>query len=333
MIVFAFTDHASERRGIAHTKIPEFVGKCDGAAIEAKGAFRSDTAAARRRARSRWRTTCWRACGGASSSSCKSFRGSSPNRLRARAHVEAVLAEEAEFLRSNQNRAVNGRRKSHVERVRRGGCGPGFGLANRTPGNQHRVCPALGCGRLELTLRRTWRSVERNSTIELPSSHGPDWSRGERQPSRHDNQVHHETVQQLRTVTPRPHAQHESRGGGIAHDHVGREPLPEGAGGRPGCRLFDRSSRKFALSKAGREFLPEAEQILEQMKAMRGKIRAWADWRQGAITHRGERHGVSVLLPPTLRSFAVFLLHHQDRAMPVAGHSPCWRTNNSTSPC
>lgn len=70
-----------------------------------------------------------------------------------------------------------------------------------------------------------------------------------------------------------------------------------------GCRLFDRSSRKFALSKAGLEFLTEAEQILEQMKAMRGKIRAWADWRQGQLRIAANGMACQFLLPPTLREF------------------------------
>lgn len=70
-----------------------------------------------------------------------------------------------------------------------------------------------------------------------------------------------------------------------------------------GCRLFDRSSRKFALSQAGREFLTEAEQILDQMKAVRVKIRTWNDWRQGQLLIGANGTACQFLLPPVLREF------------------------------
>src|ERR1019366_983266 len=70
-----------------------------------------------------------------------------------------------------------------------------------------------------------------------------------------------------------------------------------------GCRLFDRSSRKFELSQVGKEFLAEAEQILDQMKAVRGKIRTWNDWRQGQLLIGANSTAFQFLLPPTLREF------------------------------
>jgi DNA-binding transcriptional LysR family regulator len=70
-----------------------------------------------------------------------------------------------------------------------------------------------------------------------------------------------------------------------------------------GCRLFDRSSRKFSISQAGREFLTEAEQILEQMKRVRGKIKAWNDWRQGQLIIGANGTACQFLLPPALREF------------------------------
>ena len=70
-----------------------------------------------------------------------------------------------------------------------------------------------------------------------------------------------------------------------------------------GCRLFDRSSRKFALTQVGREFLAEAEQILDQMKSVRGKIRAWNDWRQGQLLIGANGTACQFLLPPALREF------------------------------
>jgi DNA-binding transcriptional LysR family regulator len=70
-----------------------------------------------------------------------------------------------------------------------------------------------------------------------------------------------------------------------------------------GCRLFERSSRKFEVSAVGLEFLPEAEQLLEQMKAVRGKIRAWNDWRQGQLLIGANGTACELLLPPVLREF------------------------------
>ncbi|MFO1488905.1 MAG: LysR family transcriptional regulator [Verrucomicrobiota bacterium] len=70
-----------------------------------------------------------------------------------------------------------------------------------------------------------------------------------------------------------------------------------------GCRLFERSSRKFELSPVGREMLAEAEQILEQMKAVRSKIRAFNDWRQGQLLIGANGTACQFLLPPTLREF------------------------------
>lgn len=70
-----------------------------------------------------------------------------------------------------------------------------------------------------------------------------------------------------------------------------------------GCRLFIRNSRKFELSQVGREFLREAEQILDQMKNVRGKIRAWNDWRQGQLLIGANGTACQFLLPPTLREF------------------------------
>lgn len=70
-----------------------------------------------------------------------------------------------------------------------------------------------------------------------------------------------------------------------------------------GCRLFDRSSRRFELSQVGREFLAEAEQILDQMKNVRGRIRAWNDWRQGQLLIGANGTACQFLLPPILREF------------------------------
>jgi len=70
-----------------------------------------------------------------------------------------------------------------------------------------------------------------------------------------------------------------------------------------GCRLFDRNSRRFKLSEAGREFLREAEQIIEKMNAVRGRIRQWRDWRQGQLLIGANGTACQMLLPPVLREF------------------------------
>jgi LysR family transcriptional regulator, low CO2-responsive transcriptional regulator len=70
-----------------------------------------------------------------------------------------------------------------------------------------------------------------------------------------------------------------------------------------GCRLFDRNSRKFALSQVGHQFLAGAEQILEQMKSMRSKIGTWNNWRQGQLLIGANSTACQFLLPPVLREF------------------------------
>jgi len=70
-----------------------------------------------------------------------------------------------------------------------------------------------------------------------------------------------------------------------------------------GCRLFDRNSRKFILSQVGREFLAEAEQILEQMKTVRAKVSSWNNWRQGQLLIGANSTACQFLLPPALREF------------------------------
>ena len=67
-----------------------------------------------------------------------------------------------------------------------------------------------------------------------------------------------------------------------------------------GCRLFNRSSRKFEISPAGREFLADAERILEQMKTVREKIKTWNDWRQGQLFIGANGTACQFLLPPVL---------------------------------
>lgn len=70
-----------------------------------------------------------------------------------------------------------------------------------------------------------------------------------------------------------------------------------------GCRLFERSSRRVALTAAGAEFLPEAEAILQRMTAARSKLRNWFDARNGHLRIAAGTTASQYLLPPALREF------------------------------
>lgn len=70
-----------------------------------------------------------------------------------------------------------------------------------------------------------------------------------------------------------------------------------------GCRLFERDSRRFEMAPVGKEFLAEAEKILDQMKTVRVKISAWNDWRQGQLLIGANGTACEFLLPPVLREF------------------------------
>jgi DNA-binding transcriptional LysR family regulator len=69
------------------------------------------------------------------------------------------------------------------------------------------------------------------------------------------------------------------------------------------CRLFDRNSRKFALSPSARELLPDAERILDQMIRLRSKAQAWNDWRKGQLIIGANGTACQFLLPPVLSEF------------------------------
>ena len=70
-----------------------------------------------------------------------------------------------------------------------------------------------------------------------------------------------------------------------------------------GARLFERSSRRVALSEAGLAFVGEAEEVLERMKEMRRKVREISDWRQGQLRIAANATACQYLLAPTLREF------------------------------
>jgi DNA-binding transcriptional LysR family regulator len=70
-----------------------------------------------------------------------------------------------------------------------------------------------------------------------------------------------------------------------------------------GCSLFVRTSRKFALTSAGQELLPEAELILNQMKSARGKLRTLANWGKGQLLIGANGTACQFILPPVLREF------------------------------
>jgi LysR family transcriptional regulator, low CO2-responsive transcriptional regulator len=70
-----------------------------------------------------------------------------------------------------------------------------------------------------------------------------------------------------------------------------------------GARLFERSSRRVALSEAGHAFVAEAEDVLGRMKAMRRKVREISDWRQGQLRIGANATACQYILAPTLREF------------------------------
>lgn len=70
-----------------------------------------------------------------------------------------------------------------------------------------------------------------------------------------------------------------------------------------GCRLFERTSRKMMLTRAGREFLSEADEILVRMQAVREKIRSWSDWKHGQIRLGANSTACHLILPSVLREF------------------------------
>lgn len=70
-----------------------------------------------------------------------------------------------------------------------------------------------------------------------------------------------------------------------------------------GCRLFDRTSRKIELAAAGRQLLPEAEDILEQMRITRAKMKVKEDWRKGHFRIAANTTACQYILPPVLREF------------------------------
>jgi LysR family transcriptional regulator, low CO2-responsive transcriptional regulator len=70
-----------------------------------------------------------------------------------------------------------------------------------------------------------------------------------------------------------------------------------------GCRLFERTSRKMALTHAGREFLAEAGEILDRMQSVRDKIRSWRDWRKGHMRIGASTTACQFIIPPALREF------------------------------
>lgn len=70
-----------------------------------------------------------------------------------------------------------------------------------------------------------------------------------------------------------------------------------------GCRLCERTSRKVMLTRAGHEFLREAEAILEQMNQARTKLRSWLDWRRGQLRIAASITACQYILPAALREF------------------------------
>jgi DNA-binding transcriptional LysR family regulator len=70
-----------------------------------------------------------------------------------------------------------------------------------------------------------------------------------------------------------------------------------------GCRLFERTSRKISLTRAGLEFRAEADGILERMSSARSKLHSWVDWRRGGLRIAASCTVCQYILPLALREF------------------------------
>jgi len=70
-----------------------------------------------------------------------------------------------------------------------------------------------------------------------------------------------------------------------------------------GCRLFERTSRKISLTRAGLEFRAEADAILERMSSARSKLHSWIDWRRGGMRIAASITACQYILPLTLLEF------------------------------
>jgi LysR family transcriptional regulator, low CO2-responsive transcriptional regulator len=70
-----------------------------------------------------------------------------------------------------------------------------------------------------------------------------------------------------------------------------------------GCRLFERSTRRMAPTAAGREFLPQAKEILDRLQTAQERLRAWGDLRRGQLRLGAVETVGQFVLPPALREF------------------------------
>ncbi len=86
------------------------------------------------------------------------------------------------------------------------------------------------------------------------------------------------------------------------------------------CRLFDRTSRRLALSPEGVDFLLEAEQILEHMRSARGRVRSASSWQTGSLRIAAEPPACRHLLPAVLREFRESFPHCQVALRSTSSH-------------
>ncbi len=69
---------------------------------------------------------------------------------------------------------------------------------------------------------------------------------------------------------------------------------------RHGLKLFERVGRRIALSAAGRRFLPDAERLVDQMRAAERVLSDLADGTTGAVSIHASQTVASYWLPPIL---------------------------------
>lgn len=69
------------------------------------------------------------------------------------------------------------------------------------------------------------------------------------------------------------------------------------------CRLFDRQGRGMVLSSQGRQFLPEAKALLEQIRSTRHRFGSRVNWRSGRLRIGSTGAGCNYILPEVIREY------------------------------
>jgi len=69
------------------------------------------------------------------------------------------------------------------------------------------------------------------------------------------------------------------------------------------CELFERHGRGLVLSSLGRQFLPEAKALLEQIRSTRHRFGSRMNWRSGRLRIGATGAGCNSILPEVIREY------------------------------